>query len=301
MGITLIALRKFQQDIVCLKDKKVLLYCYQSSRVWPQQGSFCLVSLKPIEWDSVRFRSKGKLYSLIKERRGGSLHTRAHVLPMGGAALYGLVSRGWGTEEAEFSRGSRAAVLLTGQIQGRGQRLCARPTCTVLNRGVLCSSAHGPPSWGGDAAILLQELWSEALSVRPLHTVPYRQVRLVPSYFSQGPQWALPVTLVPEKEQTIMDQSRPVWGEFILVETVPGGITTRFLKEKEQKWKRKVLLFLHFSLSLVHTVLSVHFGGLHVWRTLQGGCWSLAFTSSLCYVRFILSDSLNLIIWFFFF
>ena len=55
-----------------------------------------------------------------------------------------------------------------------------------------------------------------------------------------------------------MDQSQPVWGEFILVETVLGGVTRRFLRERT-KMKVKGTLFLTF-LSLVCGVVSAFLG-----------------------------------------
>ena len=70
-----------------------LYFCNPPSQVGPQQGSFCPVSFEPIECDGVRFRSKGKLYSLIKEWRDVSLSSTLQGLPsrlpapVGGAAL----------------------------------------------------------------------------------------------------------------------------------------------------------------------------------------------------------------------
>ena len=95
------------------------------------------------------------------------------------------------------------------------------------------------------------------LGTRPLHSVPYRQVEVnsilfFPPGTSVGkvPRWHLYL----KKNKTTMDQSQPVWGEFILVETVLGGVTRRFLRERT-KMKVKGTLFLTF-LSLVCGVVS---------------------------------------------
>ena len=53
-------------------------FCYWHSLVGPQQGSFCTTLLAPIG-DGAGFRSKGTLYSLIREWRGGSSRSRARA------------------------------------------------------------------------------------------------------------------------------------------------------------------------------------------------------------------------------
>ena len=53
-----------------LSTKEVRPYCHRPFGVGPQQGTSCLVSLEPREGDRAWFRSKGKLYSLVKEWRG---------------------------------------------------------------------------------------------------------------------------------------------------------------------------------------------------------------------------------------
>ena len=64
-------------------------FSYQPSQIRPPKGSFCPVSFEPIEQDWIWFRNTGKFYSLIKEWRGASLHSRAHSpwRTIGGAAL----------------------------------------------------------------------------------------------------------------------------------------------------------------------------------------------------------------------
>lgn len=48
-------------------------------------------------------------------------------------------------------------------LQRRAQPLCTCPAAAILNRGVgRRASAHGPPCWEVEAAILQEELWSEA-------------------------------------------------------------------------------------------------------------------------------------------
>ena len=64
--------------------KKVLAI----SRVSWHQGFFCPVSFRPIEGDQVQFICKGKLYSLIRQRRGVSTCSRAALSKSAPAPLW---------------------------------------------------------------------------------------------------------------------------------------------------------------------------------------------------------------------
>ena len=94
------------------------------------------MSFVPIEEDRVWFRSKGKRYSLIKERRGATSHSRIHALQNGRwRRRFIRFSSGAGWGWGQSSCASRAGVLLTALIPDRSAR-----------GGV---PAHGPllPSW----------------------------------------------------------------------------------------------------------------------------------------------------------
>ena len=92
-------------------------YCYRHFQVGPQQGSSCPVSLEPVERGRVRFRSEGKLYSLIKAWRGASSRSRAHTPGAG-------CGRGRFTGISPPGRG----VELSG---GLAQLHCSPPDCSA--------------------------------------------------------------------------------------------------------------------------------------------------------------------------
>ena len=103
--------------------------------VGPQQEFLCLMSFKPIEWDRLQFRKKGKLWSLIKERKTTS-GSGVHVLPKTPwqAALNGSpAGKGWSSRE------TRGAVLPMFWISARAHRLCTGPDAasTILSGGVV--------------------------------------------------------------------------------------------------------------------------------------------------------------------
>ena len=111
-----------------------LLFCYQHSPMGPQEGSSCLASLPPIKWELVQLRSKGELYSPIREWRGASSGSRAHTLPdrRWAGLLYRVLSlAGW----VWSSPGSGAGVLLRAPDGSVACRVCAHGPLPL------------PPSW----------------------------------------------------------------------------------------------------------------------------------------------------------
>ena len=118
---------------------------YRPSRVGPQQGYSCLVLFKPMQRDGVRFRSKGKLYALIREWRGTSFYFTAHIFPERPWA--GLLYRvpvcgeGRGSRGAQFSRGLSRCAAQVAQMPVRGQRLRTRPAA-ILNWAVGVGRSH---------------------------------------------------------------------------------------------------------------------------------------------------------------
>lgn len=98
----------------------------------------------------VQFRSKGKLYSLIKEWRGESCCSRVQALLGQARLLAGLLYR------VLISRGRRG--VLTGLVQVccpwcsrpkcQAQHLCPWPAATIMNCSeVHSTSAHSPSLW----------------------------------------------------------------------------------------------------------------------------------------------------------
>lgn len=95
------------------------------------------MSCDSVEQDCIRFRSKGKLYLLIKELRAGSLSSRAPALPE--RLVVGLLNRDLDSRERrEWSSCKADSDALVRAPDGSAcweQRPCTRPTATaaVLN------------------------------------------------------------------------------------------------------------------------------------------------------------------------
>ena len=125
----------FQWDTARWIQEEMEHRCYQ-----PQQGSFFLVSMEPVERDQVGLRSKRKLRSLIREGRGtGGALVRMlshHPQAVGGAASGDLAREGWGSRRA-------------GGRRRRRRRSCTAPA--PAGSATCGASAHGPlpplPSW----------------------------------------------------------------------------------------------------------------------------------------------------------
>ena len=138
--------------------------CYQSSRVGPQQGFFCLMLPAPVVPDEVlRLGNKRKLCSLIKEWRGESASSRARALLTGCGRGCFTGTTSWGG--VGFSLGSRCLLL-------RLQLLVWGP-----------GSLHTVPQLTCRAAFSHQELWSEVPDARLLHMAPHEQVKKVRLYY----------------------------------------------------------------------------------------------------------------------
>ena len=151
--------------------KQVWKY-YQPFWVRSQQGSSCPVSLLPIDWDQVQFRSKGQFYPLIKGKRPVSY--TVSLIGSGQGCITGISVRGggWGAV-GDGGSGTPALawlVLLTFQMA----RVYPAPGCACRHLESLC----GVLSRCVWAAVLFWELESDTVGSRPLHTALYRQVKL---------------------------------------------------------------------------------------------------------------------------
>ena len=119
---------------------------YLPFRVGPRQRFSCGVLFTSIAGDQVRFRSKGKPCSLIKERRGASSCSRTHSppeKPQPGASglLYYRVLRS--EEAAEFSRDQRSWAARSSRLQCRAQSLRTVRRCHLgLECGEQCFCAE---------------------------------------------------------------------------------------------------------------------------------------------------------------
>lgn len=110
-----------------------------------------VVSSEPIEGGGVCFGSKGKLSSLISERR------RAGSAPEGRAPPRGPGGR----EGAVFPQGRRSCAAQAAEL-GAGRSVCA----------------YGLPCRGGCVAASCQEPWAEGPGARALPAAPREQVAL---------------------------------------------------------------------------------------------------------------------------
>lgn len=130
--------------------------CYWPSQVSPQKEFFCSMRHTPIEGDQIQFRSKWKLYSLIKKWRDVSLLSRVHIFSLrdcGQVCLEGSVS-GEGRGESSHEVGACLLFML---------RIIASlwgPTSAILN----CSAVRGtlPHDPGAEMSL---HTWNSSLKL----------------------------------------------------------------------------------------------------------------------------------------
>ena len=123
--------------------------CNRPSGTCSQKVSFFPVPHQPTERDWVRFRSKGKLYSLIRKWRVGSSSSRAQAFPERPWA--GLLCRISSLRSVEFLWGRCSCAAHSSRSQCWAQQFCSQPAATILS----CYSAHSP-----QAEVLAQPFYS---------------------------------------------------------------------------------------------------------------------------------------------
>lgn len=130
------------------RKEKIWFFWYWPSWVGLQQRSFCPVLLLSVEGDWVQVRSKGKLYSLIREWRGESSGARVHALPEKQKSPARLLYRVVGSREgAGFSQGGCRCAAQDSRshtVPGAASLLTAHHRHLELS---VMHSAHSPPGW----------------------------------------------------------------------------------------------------------------------------------------------------------
>ena len=151
---------------------RVTKICYWHFWVQCQQRSSCSVLFKSIEGDQVRFRSKGKFDSWIKEWRGASSCSTEYTLSPTGheqGCFTGFLSAGKGLGSYK----SVAVVLLTALSHSARCHISVHgPPPSIFNCSVCTVLLHTAHWEVSAAAISQEEFWFEVPVARPLHQYP---------------------------------------------------------------------------------------------------------------------------------